>query len=49
MKNTFASQKGQEELKYIDDIVMNYLTQLLPSTVITDIEYDFSDFNNRDC
>ena len=49
MKNDFASQEGQEELKYIDEIVMNYLTQMLPSTVIVEAEYNFCDFDNTDC
>lgn len=49
MKNDFNSKQGQIELKYIDDIVMNYLTQLIPSTAIVDIEYNFSGFNNKDC
>lgn len=33
------SREGQEEVKYLDSIVMNYLTQMLPSTVIVDIYY----------
>ena len=41
MKNKFDSREGQEELKYIDEIVMNYLTQMLPSTVIVEAEYNF--------
>jgi hypothetical protein len=49
MKNDFASREGQEELKYIDEIVMNYLTQMLPSTVIVEAEYNFCGFNNTDC
>ena len=49
MKNEFNSKEGQIELKYVDDIVMNYLTQLIPSTAIVEIEYDFCGFNNRDC
>jgi hypothetical protein len=49
MKNKFNTKDGQIELKYVDDIVMNYLTQMIPSTVITEIEYDFCDFNNTDC
>ena len=49
MKKSFASKEGQIELKYIDDIVMNYLTQLIPSTAIVEIEYNFSGFNNKDC
>jgi hypothetical protein len=49
MKNAFASKQGQIELKYIDDIVMNYLTQLVPSTTIVEIEYNFSEFTNTSC
>ena len=33
------SKQGQCELKYLDDVVMNYLTQMIPSTSIVDIEY----------
>jgi hypothetical protein len=33
------TNKGQCELKYLDDIVMNYLTQMIPSTSIVDIRY----------
>ena len=32
-------KRGQEEVKYIDDIIMNYLTQMIPSTTILQIEY----------
>lgn len=33
------TKEGQEELKYLDDIVSNYLTQLVPSTVIYSVRY----------
>lgn len=33
------SKQGQCELKYLDDVVMNYLAQMIPSTSIVDIEY----------
>lgn len=33
------TREGQEELKYLDDIVANYLTQLVPSTVIYSVKY----------
>lgn len=33
------TKEGQEELKYLDDIVANYLTQLVPSTVIYSVKY----------
>jgi hypothetical protein len=46
---SFASKDGQIELKYMDKIVMNYLTQMLPSTVITDIEYNFCNYNYKGC
>lgn len=36
-------RKVQEELKYIDDIVMNYLTQMIPSTTILRVRYEMSD------
>ena len=34
------SQIGASEMKYIDDIVMNYLTQMIPSTAILQIRYE---------
>ena len=34
------SHDGQCELKYLDDIVMNYLTQMIPSTAILQIKYE---------
>jgi hypothetical protein len=49
MKKSFASADGQKELKYIDKVVMNYLTQMLPSTVITDIEYNFCGYSYNGC
>jgi hypothetical protein len=49
MRKKFNTKEGQIELKYIDDVVMNYLTQLIPSTAIVDIEYKFCGFNNTDC
>jgi hypothetical protein len=45
----FASTDGQIELKYMDKIVMNYLTQMLPSTVITEIEYNFCNYTYDKC
>jgi hypothetical protein len=33
------TNQGQCELKYLDDIVMNYLTQMIPSTAIVEIKY----------
>lgn len=40
------SEQGQCELKYLDDIVMNYLTQMIPSTTIVDIQYISKDKND---
>lgn len=42
-KLSWYSNRVQEELKYIDDIVMNYLTQMIPSTAILRIRYEMSD------
>lgn len=33
------TKSGQEEIKYLDDIVMNYLTQMIPSSTILQIQY----------
>jgi hypothetical protein len=44
MGKPYMNDDGQAKLKFIDDIVMNYLTQLIPSTAIVDVEYIF---NNR--
>lgn len=33
------SKEGQSEIKYLDTIVMNYLTQMIPSTSILQIQY----------
>ena len=35
----FNNGKGECEMKYIDDVVMNYLTQMIPSTAILQIRY----------
>lgn len=35
----FGNGKGECEMKYIDDVVMNYLTQMIPSTAILQIRY----------
>jgi hypothetical protein len=40
MKYPFNTKNGQCELKYIDDIVLNYLTQMIPSTAILHIKYE---------
>lgn len=39
LHDKWHSEQGQCELKYLDDIVMNYLTQMIPSTAIVDIQY----------
>ena len=49
MKYSFNSRNGQCELKYIDDVVMNYLTHLVPSTAIFDVEYSYCEFNYDGC
>ena len=41
--------RGLSELKYIDDIVLNYLTQMIPSTVIFEAEYRFCDYTYTGC
>lgn len=43
LHNVWYTKEGQEELKYIDDVVMNYLTQMIPSTTILRVKYDLSD------
>ena len=35
----FSKNYTWTQIKYIDDVVMNYLTQLIPSTAIVDIKY----------
>lgn len=35
----FSKDYTWTQIKYIDDVVMNYLTQLIPSTAIVDIKY----------
>ena len=40
LHNDAFSQQGQCEMKYLDDIVMNYLTQMIPSTTILQIKYE---------
>lgn len=43
LHNIWYTKEGQEELKYIDNIVMNYFTQMIPSTAILRVKYDLSD------
>jgi hypothetical protein len=46
LHNLWYSNQGQCEIKYLDSIVMNYLTQMIPSTTIVDIQYVYSDANS---
>ena len=39
LHNKWHSNQGQCEIKYLDSIVTNYLTQMIPSTTIVDIQY----------
>ena len=39
LHNKWYSKEGQSELKYLDEIVMNYLTQVIPSTTILEVIY----------
>jgi hypothetical protein len=39
LHNEWYTNQGQCEVKYLDDIVMNYLSQMIPSTAIVDIKY----------
>ena len=39
LHSEWFTNQGQCELKYIDDIVMNYLTQMIPSSTILQITY----------
>ena len=43
LHNKWYTKEGQEELKYIDDVVMNYLTHMIPSTTILRIKYALTD------
>ena len=38
-KDGWYSRDGQSEIKYIDNVIMPYLTQMIPSTAILDVEY----------
>lgn len=40
--NPISEEDGVAELKYLDSVVMNYLTQVIPSTAILEVEYSFS-------
>ena len=43
LHNDWYTKQGQEELKYIDEVVMNYLTQMVPSTAILRVRYTLTD------
>lgn len=43
LHDKWYTEQGQCELKYLDDIVMNYLTQMIPSTAIIDIQYCYKE------
>ena len=49
MKYNFTSSEGQKELKYVDEIIMNYLKQMIPSTTILEVEYNFCDEFTTKC
>lgn len=40
LHDDWYTKQGQCELKYLDDVVMSYLTQVVPSTAIMDIKYE---------
>lgn len=42
LHNEWHTNQGQCEVKYLDDIVMNYLSQMIPSTAIVDIKYVYT-------
>lgn len=39
LHDKWHTNQGQSEIKYLDSIVMNYLTQMIPSTTIVDVQY----------
>lgn len=47
LHNEWHTNKGQAELKYLDDIVMNYLSQMIPSTTIVDVQYRYMHINEN--
>ena len=44
---SWYTKEGQEEIKYLDDIVMNYVTQMIPSSAILQVEYLTKKNNTR--
>lgn len=41
LHNSWDSEQGQCEVKYLDDVVMNYVSQMIPSTSIVNVEYSY--------
>ena len=39
LHNEWHTNQGQCEVKYLDAVVMNYLSQMIPSTATVDIQY----------
>ena len=39
IKETATEDEAWEQIKYIDDIVLNYVTQMVPSSTILEVEY----------
>ena len=46
LHNEWHSNPGQCEVKYLDSVVMNYLSQMIPSTTIVDIQYIYNNANS---
>ena len=46
LHNEWHSNPGQCEVKYLDSVVMNYLSQMIPSTAIVDIQYIYNNANS---
>ena len=46
LHNEWHTNQGQCEVKYLDSIVMNYLSQMIPSTAIVDIQYIYNNANS---
>lgn len=46
--NDWYSKESQCGIKYIDDVVMNYLTQMIPSSTIVDIKYQYREADKND-
>lgn len=48
LHNEWHTNEGQTELKYLDSVVMNYLSQMIPSTAIVDVQYRYAVNNEND-